>query len=49
MVVGRNNGMVGPTGFSNQRMCGLLFGPQNSGRINGLVVPRDSLTVIEPI
>ena len=32
MVVGRNNG------FSNKRMCGLLFGPQRSGRNKGMVV-----------
>ena len=28
MLVGRNNGVVGLTGFSNKRMCGLLLGPQ---------------------
>ena len=34
MVVGRNNGVVGLTGFSDKKMSGLLFGPQKSGRIN---------------
>ena len=38
MVVGRNNGVVGLTGFSDNKMCGLLFGPQKSGRNNGVVV-----------
>ena len=38
MVVGRNNGVVGLTGFSNKRMCGLLFGPQKSSRSKGVVV-----------
>ena len=49
MLVGRNNGVVGLTGFSNKRMRGLLFGPQKSGRnkglhgrINGVVVWRGS-------
>ena len=32
MVVGCNNGVVGLTGFSNKRACGLLFGPQKSSR-----------------
>ena len=32
MVVGRNNWVVGLTGFSNKRICGLLFGPQKSRR-----------------
>ena len=35
MVVGRNNGVVGLTGFSDKKMSGLLFGPQKSGRNNG--------------
>ena len=38
MVVGRNNGVVGLTGFSGKKMSGLLFGPQKSGRNNGVVV-----------
>ena len=38
MVVGRNNGMVGLTGFSDKKMSGLLFGPQKGGRNNGVVV-----------
>ena len=38
MVVGRNNGVVGSTGFSDKKMSGLLFGPQKSGRNNGVVV-----------
>ena len=42
MVVGRNNGVVGLTRFSNKRMCGLLFGPQKSGRNKGVVVWRVS-------
>ena len=33
MVVGRNNGVVELTGFSDKKMSGLLFGPQKSGRI----------------
>ena len=37
MVVGRNKGMVGLTGFSSKRMCGLLFGAQQSGRNKGMV------------
>ena len=36
MVVGRNNGVVGLTGFSDKKMSGLLFGPQKSGRNNGV-------------
>ena len=32
MVVGRNSGVVGLTGFSRKKMCGLLFGQQKSGR-----------------
>ena len=42
MVVGRNNGVVGLTGFSDKEMSGLLFGPQKSGRNNGVVVWRGS-------
>ena len=42
MVVGRNNGVVGLTGFSDKKMSGLLFGPQKSGRNNGVVVTRGS-------
>ena len=38
VVVGRNNGVVGLTGFSDKKMSGLLFGPQKSGRNNGVVV-----------
>ena len=38
MVVGRNNGVVGLTGFSDKEMSGLLFGPLKSGRNNGVVV-----------
>ena len=38
MVVGRNNGVVGLTGFSDKQMSGLLSGPQKSGRNNGVVV-----------
>ena len=37
MVVGRNNGVVGLEEFSNKRMCRLLFGPQESSRIKGVV------------
>ena len=42
MVVGRNNGVVGLTGFSDKKMSGLLFGPQKSGRNSGVVVWRGS-------
>ena len=38
VVVGHNNRVVGLTGFSCKKMSGLLFGPQKSGRINGVVV-----------
>ena len=52
MVVGRNNGVVGLTGFSDKKMSGLLFGPQKSGRNNGVVVWRGStvfqFTDLEP-
>ena len=34
--------MVGLTGFSDKKMSGLLFGPQKSGRNNGVVVWRGS-------
>ena len=45
MVVGRNNGVVGLTGFSDKKMSGLLFGPQKSGRNNGVVVwPGSTVT-----
>ena len=40
MVVGRNNGVVGLMGFSDKKMSGLLFGPQKSGRNNGVVIRR---------
>ena len=42
MVVGRNNGVVGLTGFSDKKMSAFLFGPQKSGRNNGVVVRRGS-------
>ena len=42
MVVGRNNGVVGLTRFSDKKMSGLLFGPRKSGRNNGVVVRRGS-------
>ena len=42
MVVGRNNGVVGLTGFSDKKMTGLLFGPQKSGRNNRVAVWRGS-------
>ena len=38
MVIGHNNRVVGLTWFSYKRMCGLLFGPQKSGRTKGVVV-----------
>ena len=38
MFVGRNNGVVGLTRFSEKKMSGLLFGPQKSGRNNRVVV-----------
>ena len=38
MVVGRKNGVVGITGFSDKKISGHLFGPQKSGRNNGVVV-----------
>ena len=45
MVVGRNNGVVGLTGFSDKKMSGLLFGPQKSGCNNGVVVRQGSTVV----
>ena len=42
MVVGRNNRVVGLTGFSDKKMSRLLFGPQKSGRNNEVVVWRGS-------
>ena len=45
MVVGRNNGVVGLTGFSDKKISGLLIGPQKRGRNNGLVVGRGSPVV----
>ena len=45
MVVGRNNGVVGLTGFSDKKMSGLLFGQQKRGRNNGVVVWRGSPVV----
>ena len=41
-VVGRNNGVVGLTGFSYKKICGLLFGPQKKGGVNGMVTWRGS-------
>ena len=38
MVVGRNNGVVGLTGFSDKKMSGLLFRPKKSGHNNAVVV-----------
>ena len=38
MFVGRNNGVVGLTGFSDKEMSALLFWPQNIGRNKGVVV-----------
>ena len=42
MVVSRNNGVVGLTGFSDKKMSGHLFAPKKSGRNNAVVV----LTVV---
>ena len=42
MVVGRNNGVVGLTRFSDKKMSELLFGPGKSGPNNGVVVRRGS-------
>ena len=38
MVVGRNNGVVGLTGFLDKKMSGLLFLPKKSGRNNVVFV-----------
>ena len=38
MVVSRNNEVVGLAGFSDKKMSGLLFGPQKTGRNNGVVL-----------
>ena len=38
MVRGRNNGVIGLTGFSDKRMCGVLFGPLKSGRNKWVVI-----------
>ena len=38
MIVGRNERVVGSTGFSFKKMCGLSFGPQRSGSNTGVVV-----------
>ena len=47
MVVGRNNRVVGLMGFSDKKMSGVLrFGPQKSGRKNGVVVWRDSTDIL---
>ena len=48
MVIGRNNGVVGLTGFSDKKMSGLLFGPRKSGRNNGVVVRRGSTVLSLP-
>ena len=48
MVVGRNNGVVGLTWFSDKKMSGLLLGPQKSGRNNGVVVWRGSTVTTFP-
>ena len=40
MVVGRINGVVGLTGFSDRGMCELLLGPYKSSRNKGVVVLR---------
>ena len=37
MVVGRVNGVVGLTGFSDTKMSGLLLGPCKTGRNKGVV------------
>ena len=48
MVVGRNNGLVRLTGFSSKVfMGGLLFGKQDSGRINGWSYGEFPLYVIQ--
>ena len=38
MVVGRINGVVGLTGFSDKKMTGSLVGTKKSGRNNEVVV-----------
>ena len=38
MVVSRNNGVVGLTGFSDKKMSRHLFAPKKSGRNNAVVV-----------
>ena len=42
MVLGRSNGVVRLTGFSDKKMSGVLFGPLKSGLYNGLVVWQGS-------
>ena len=49
MVVCRNDGVVGLTGFSHKKMRRLLLGPQKSGRNNGVVVWRGSTVNLDPI
>ena len=48
MVVSRNNGVVGLTGFSDKKMSGLLFAPKKSGRNNAVVVWRGSTVTTFP-
>ena len=43
MVVDRNNGVVGLTGFSDKKMSGHLFAPKKSGRNNAVGVPLYAL------
>ena len=43
MVVGRINGVVGLTGFSDKKMTGCLVGTKKCGHINEVVVRRGSL------
>ena len=45
MVVGRINGVVGLTGFSDKKMTGRLVGTKKSGRNNEVVVRRGSTVV----
>ena len=35
MAIGRNNGVVGLTGFSDKKMSGLLFRPEKGGLTMG--------------
>ena len=49
MVVDRNNGVVELTGFSDKKISGLLFGPQKTGRNNGVVVWRGSTVTTFPL